>query len=120
MQLFGLSGGEVDYKPEIGHWLDEGHIITFGNQSLKVFHTPGHSPGSVSFYHEADGCVFSGDLLFYAGVGRTDLPRGSYEALVQSIETKMFTLPNSTVVYSGHGPATTIGFEKKNNPFVGY
>ncbi|NLX66561.1 MAG: MBL fold metallo-hydrolase [Bacteroidales bacterium] len=120
MQLFGLSGGEVDYKPEIGHWLDEGDIITFGNQSLKVFHTPGHSPGSVSFYHEADGCVFSGDLLFYAGVGRTDLPRGSYEALVQSIETKMFTLPNSTVVYSGHGPATTIGFEKKNNPFVGY
>ena len=74
----------------------------------------------MSFYHEADGCVFSGDLLFYAGVGRTDLPRGSYEALVQSIETKMFTLPNSTVVYSGHGPATTIGFEKKNNPFVGY
>ena len=120
MQLFGLSGGEVDYKPEIGHWLDEGDIITFGNQSLKVFHTPGHSPGSVSFYHEADGCVFSGDLLFYAGVGRTDLPRGSYEALVQSIETKMFTLPNSTVVYSGHGPATTNGFEKKNNPFVGY
>lgn len=119
MQVFGLPGGNADFRPEIGKYLNEGDIITFGNQSLKVFHTPGHSPGSVVFYHEAEGCVFGGDLLFYAGVGRTDLPRGNYEDLVNSIETKMFTLPNSTLVYSGHGPATTIGFEKKNNPFVG-
>ncbi|WP_294079740.1 MBL fold metallo-hydrolase [Proteiniphilum sp. UBA5384] len=119
MQLFGLSTGNIDFKPANVNYLNEGDIITFGNQSLRVFHTPGHSPGSVAFYHEADGCVFSGDLLFYSGVGRTDLPGGSYEELVHSIETKMFTLPDSTVVYSGHGPATTIGFEKKNNPFVG-
>lgn len=119
MQIFGLPGGNADFKPEIGGYLHEGDIITFGNQSLKVLHTPGHSPGSVVFYHEAEGCVFGGDLLFYAGVGRTDLPGGSYEDLLKSIETKMFTLPDSTVVYSGHGPATTIGLEKKNNPFVG-
>ncbi|OJV80646.1 MAG: MBL fold hydrolase [Bacteroidia bacterium 44-10] len=119
MQVFGLPGGNADFKPEIGNYLSEGDVITFGNQSLEVFHTPGHSPGSVVFYNEAEGCVFGGDLLFYSGVGRTDLPRGSYEDLVNSIETKMFTLPDRTVVYSGHGPATTIGFEKKNNPFVG-
>ena len=119
MQLFGLSTGNIDFKPANVNYLNEGDIITFGNQSLRVFHTPGHSPGSVAFYHEADGCVFSGDLLFYSGVGRTDLPGGSYEELVHSIETKMFPLPDSTVFYPGHGPATTIGFEKKNNPFVG-
>ncbi|WP_298653307.1 MBL fold metallo-hydrolase [uncultured Proteiniphilum sp.] len=119
MQLFGLPGSNADFKPEIGGYLNEGDIITFGNQSLKVFHTPGHSPGSVVFYHEGEGCVFGGDLLFYAGVGRTDLPGGNYDDLLNSITTKMFTLPDSTVVYSGHGPATTIGFEKKNNPFVG-
>lgn len=119
MQAFGLPGGNTDLKPEIGNYLNEGDVITFGNQSLTVFHTPGHSPGSVVFYDEAEGCVFCGDLLFHTGVGRTDLPRGSYEDLVKSIKTKMFVLPDSTVVYSGHGPATTIGFEKKNNPFVG-
>lgn len=119
MQVFGIPGSNADFKPQIGSYLNEGDIITFGNQSLEVFHVPGHSPGSVAFYHDGDGAVFGGDLLFYYGVGRTDLPGGSYEALVNSIETKMFTLPNSTVVYSGHGPATTIGFEKKNNPFVG-
>lgn len=119
MQLFGLPANNADFKPEIGGYLNDGDVITFGNQSLQVFHTPGHSPGSVVFYHEAEGCVFGGDLLFYAGVGRTDLPRGDYDDLVNSIRTKMFALPDSTVVYSGHGPATTIGFEKKNNPFVG-
>lgn len=119
MQVFGLPSGNIDFRPEIGNFLDEGDVITFGKQLLRVFHTPGHSPGSVAFYNDAEGCVFSGDLLFYSGVGRTDLPRGSYDDLVNSIETKMFTMPNSTIVYSGHGPATTIGFEKKNNPFVG-
>lgn len=119
MQIFGLPADNTNFEPEIGGYLNEGDIITFGNQSLKVLHTPGHSPGSVAFYHEGEGCIFGGDLLFYYGVGRTDLPGGSYEDLVNSIETKMFTLPNSTVVYSGHGPSTTIGFEKKNNPFVG-
>lgn len=118
MEVFGLKNS-VDYKPELGRFLSEGDVITFGDQSLRIFHTPGHSPGSVAFYNEAEDCVFSGDLLFYSGVGRTDLPKGNYEELVKSIETKLFTLPKSTVVYSGHGPATTIGFEKANNPFVG-
>lgn len=119
MQAFGIPAADDDFKPEIGNYLKEGDVITFGNQSLKVLHTPGHSPGSVAFYHEGEGCVFGGDLLFYFGVGRTDLPGGSYDDLLNSIKNKIFTLPNRTVIYSGHGPATTIGFEKKNNPFVG-
>ena len=119
MQMFGLPADNDTFMPEIGNYLNDGDVVTFGNQSLKVFHTPGHSPGSVVFYDEAEGCVFCGDLLFYSGVGRTDLPKGNYDDLVKSIKTKLFTLPKNTVVYPGHGPATTIGFEKKNNPFVG-
>lgn len=119
MQMFGLPGNNADLKPKVGGYLNEGDVITFGTQSLKVLHTPGHSPGSVVFYHEKGGSLFCGDLLFYTGVGRTDLPGGSYNDLVNSIKNKIFTLPDSTAVYSGHGPATTVGFEKKNNPFVG-
>lgn len=119
MQMFGLPGNNTDITPVIGDYLNDGDVVTFGNQSLKVLHTPGHSPGSVVFYHAAGGSAFSGDLLFYTGVGRTDLSGGNYDDLVRSIETKMFTLPDDTVVYPGHGPATTIGFEKKNNPFIG-
>lgn len=119
MQLFGLPDNNDDYKPIIKKFLNDGDVITFGKQSLKVFHTPGHSPGSVVFYHEAEDCVFVGDLLFYSSVGRTDLPGGSYADLIKSIETKIFVLPDNTTVYSGHGPATNIEFEKKNNPFVG-
>jgi glyoxylase-like metal-dependent hydrolase (beta-lactamase superfamily II) len=119
MQAFGFPGGDAGFTPEIDSYLNDGDVIVFGNQSVRVFHTPGHSPGSVVYYNEAESCVFSGDLLFCSGVGRTDLPGGSYGGLADSIETKMFALPDSTVVYPGHGPATTIGFEKKNNPFVG-
>jgi glyoxylase-like metal-dependent hydrolase (beta-lactamase superfamily II) len=99
-------------------YIKEGENIKLGDDELEVFFTPGHSPGSVSFYHEAGGFVIGGDVLFNGSIGRTDLPDGDYDTLVNSIQTKFFTLPDDTKVYSGHGPVTTVGFEKMNNPFV--
>jgi glyoxylase-like metal-dependent hydrolase (beta-lactamase superfamily II) len=85
----------------------------------RVIATPGHTPGGLSFYFSALGAVFSGDTLFYRSVGRTDFPGGSQAVLLASIRDKLFTLPDDTVVYSGHGPATRIGDEKRGNPFAG-
>ncbi len=79
---------------------------------------PGHSPGSIAFYNEKEGVVFTGDALFNGSIGRNDLARGDYSTLIHSIQEKLLTLPENTVVYSGHGPATTIGNEKKNNPYL--
>ena len=119
MKLFGIPDNNNEYKPTIGKSLREGDIITFGNQTLKILHIPGHSPGSIVFYNESNGCVFCGDVLFRGSIGRTDLIGGNFEELVDGIHTKLFTLPDATKVYPGHGPTTTIGYEKKNNPFVG-
>lgn len=119
MKLFGIPDNNNDYKPKIGKSLNEGDIITFGYQTLKILHIPGHSPGSIVFYNEAKGCVFSGDVLFRGSIGRTDLIGGNFEELVDGIHNKLFTMPDSTKIYPGHGPTTTIGYEKKNNPFVG-
>ncbi|MGE5448826.1 MAG: MBL fold metallo-hydrolase, partial [Bacteroidales bacterium] len=80
---------------------------------------PGHSPGGVVFYNPDEKIMIAGDVLFYGSIGRTDLPGGSYERLVTNIKTKLLILPEDTTVYSGHGPETSIGFEKKNNPFLG-
>ena len=99
-------------------WLNPGDVIKIGDNELKVLFTPGHSPGSVSFYNEKDGYVISGDVLFSGSIGRTDLPGGDYDQLEQSIKTELYTLPDETKVYSGHGGGTSIGFEKRNNPFV--
>jgi hydroxyacylglutathione hydrolase len=104
-------------------WLKEGSIIKIGDDEadsnrLEIRFTPGHSPGSVSFYHEAGSFVIGGDVLFNGGIGRTDLPGMDFNTLINSIQTQFFTLPDETKVYSGHGPVTTVGFEKMNNPFV--
>lgn len=99
-------------------YLREGESIKIGDDTLQILFTPGHSPGSVSFYHEEGGFVIGGDVLFNGSIGRTDLPGGDYDTLVNSIQTQFFTLPDDTKVYSGHGPVTTVGFEKMNNPFV--
>ncbi|MDP4261057.1 MAG: MBL fold metallo-hydrolase [Bacteroidota bacterium] len=99
-------------------WLQEGKTIKVGDEELEARFTPGHSPGSLSFYHEAGGFVISGDTLFNGSIGQTDLPGGDFDTLINSIQTQLFTLPDETKVYSGHGPVTTIGFEKMNNPFV--
>lgn len=99
-------------------YLEEGNTIKIGGDELEILFTPGHSPGSVSFYHAAGGFVIGGDVLFNGSIGRTDLPGGDFDTLINSIQTRLFTLPDDTKVYSGHGPVTTIGFEKMNNPFV--
>ncbi len=96
--------------------LEEGGEVRFGNISLKVLHTPGHTSGGISLLGK--GVIFTGDALFNMGIGRTDLPGGDFKTLIESIKTKLFTLPEETVVYPGHGPATTIGREKRANPFV--
>lgn len=116
LEMFGFPTG-VDYKPQIGNYLQENDTLTFGNQALKVLHVPGHSPGSVVFYHPQTPCVFVGDVLFNSAIGRTDLPGGNFNQLIDAIKNKLFTLPDDTVVYPGHGPITTIGNEKKHNPF---
>lgn len=84
-----------------------------------VLETPGHTPGGVSFYFPAQKCVFTGDALFYRSIGRTDFPMGNHQQLLKSVHEKLFPLPQDTVVYPGHGPATTIGAEKRENPFCG-
>jgi hydroxyacylglutathione hydrolase len=100
------------------HYLQEGDTVTLGDDVLQVLFTPGHSPGSISFYCAAQQFVISGDVLFRQSVGRTDIPGGDFAVLENSIRTRLYTLPDATVVYPGHGGPTSIGYEKKFNPFV--
>ena len=102
----------------IDTYLEPGDIIRIGKGELKVLHVPGHSPGSVALYDEKDGFVITGDALFCGSIGRTDLPGGDSRTLIESIRKNLLTLPDSTLVYPGHGPATTIGQEKRTNPFL--
>lgn len=112
---FGIPMEPID-KPDA--FFKEGDKINFGNSYLQVIEAPGHSPGGVVFYNPEQKILIAGDVLFYGSIGRTDLPGGSFEKLVGNIQTKLLTLPEETVVYCGHGPETTIGFEKKHNPFL--
>jgi glyoxylase-like metal-dependent hydrolase (beta-lactamase superfamily II) len=109
----------IFYKPVYAdRYIVEGDEITFGNTTLKVLSTPGHSPGSLSFYSEKDECVFTGDALFHLDIGRTDLWQGNREVLIDSIRKKLLTLPDDTVVYPGHEEPSTIGEEKLHNPHL--
>lgn len=99
-------------------FLKAGEKIKFGNTELKILFTPGHAPGHVVFYNETDQTCIGGDVLFQRSIGRTDLPGGNFDTLIQSIRTQLFTLPDAVTVYPGHGPSTTIGEEKKFNPFL--
>lgn len=113
--LFGLS--MPDYiEPDL--WLNEGDRITFGEHVFNVLFTPGHAPGHISFYEAEAKVIFDGDVLFAGGIGRTDLPGGNYHTLMNSIAEKLMTLPDEVLVYSGHGPKTTIGLERRSNPFL--
>lgn len=103
-------------SPSPDRHLEEGDDVKIGKFSLKTIHTPGHSPGSLCFVH--DKFLFSGDTLFYGGVGRTDLPGGSWEEMMDSIKNKVLTLPDDTLVFPGHGPYSTIGQERNMNPFI--
>jgi hydroxyacylglutathione hydrolase len=113
-----MYGLPAEQSPMPEKFINEGDVIRFGNSELKTIHTPGHSPGSITFYNEAEQFMIAGDVLFYGSIGRTDLPMGNYDELIQSIKTKLFPLGNQMKVYSGHGPETSIGFEKQNNPFL--
>ncbi|PZR29717.1 MAG: MBL fold hydrolase [Citrobacter freundii] len=99
-------------------FIPEDRPIFIGEERLDTFFVPGHSPGSLAYYYEAGNFIIGGDVLFNGSIGRTDLPGGDFATLINSIQTKFFTLPDDTKVYSGHGPVTTIGLEKMNNPFV--
>ncbi len=106
-------------SPAPDYYLKENELVTLGSDSLQILLCPGHSPGSVCFYHKEQQFVIGGDVLFQQSIGRSDLPGGDYDTLINSIHTQLFTLPDEVSVYSGHGPKTSIGFEKMNNPFVG-
>jgi len=113
-----MYGVEVEASPEPVKFLTENEKIIFGNTSLDIFFTPGHSPGSISFYNKKAKILISGDVLFYGSIGRTDLPGGDYETLIESITSKLMSLDDDIAVYSGHGNSTTIGYERLNNPFL--
>ena len=110
----------IPYKgsPNISKFLEEGEELELGGFRLDILLTPGHSPGSISFYSKESKWVISGDVLFMNSIGRTDLPGGDYNTLIGSIATKLLPLPDDVTVYSGHGPATTIGHERSTNPFL--
>ena len=99
-------------------YLKENDIVKFGDDELKVIEAPGHSPGHICFYCVKQHFIISGDVLFNRSIGRTDLPGGNHQTLIKNIREKLFILPEETKVYSGHGPETTIGEEKKYNPFL--
>lgn len=103
--------------PSLGKYIQEGDQLKFGNEIFEVYHIPGHSPGSIVLYNAKNHCAFVGDVLFRYSIGRTDLQRGNHQLLIKGIKEKLLSLPEDTVIYSGHGPSTTIGEEKAHNPF---
>ena len=109
-------GFTIEQPPKPDRFIDDGDTVYVGDSKLEVMHTPGHSPGGISFLY--DRMVFGGDTLFQRSIGRTDFRLGSFDDLQKSIRTRLYTLPDDTVVFTGHGPATTIGDEKKHNLFV--
>jgi glyoxylase-like metal-dependent hydrolase (beta-lactamase superfamily II) len=112
--LFGLT---MEEPPEPEMFISDNQVITFGATELVALYVPGHTSGSIAFYSKKNECVFTGDALFSGSIGRTDLQGGNYDTLIESINTRLFTLPPATVVYSGHGSETTIEKEKRSNPF---
>lgn len=115
MEFFGL---EALKPPKVSRFIEDGELITLGSLTVKVIHTPGHSPGGICLYSEETGQLISGDTLFYESVGRTDLPGGNTKTMLTSIAEKILILPDNTRVFPGHGPETQIGHEKQFNPFL--
>ncbi len=112
--MFGLK---MEVPPEPAGFISEGGTVIFGETSFEIFHVPGHTKGSLAFYERNSESLFTGDALFSGSIGRTDLPGGDYESLINSIRSKLFTLPGDTIVYPGHGESTTIKKESESNPF---
>ncbi|MGE0567330.1 MAG: MBL fold metallo-hydrolase [Bacteroidia bacterium] len=114
-QMYGVP---CEASPYPVKYINDKDIINLGSIEIECIHTPGHSPGSISFYFRKEKVLISGDVLFYGSIGRTDLPKGDYDTLIDSIKSKLLPLGDDIKVYSGHGPSTTLGFEKLNNPFL--
>lgn len=114
-RMFGFQLNEEAVP--LGKYVCDGDIITFGNTQLEAIHVPGHSPGSIVYYCKEENCMFSGDVLFQGSIGRADLTGGNFDELREHICSRLFVLPNDTIVYPGHGNPTTIGIEKQDNPF---
>ena len=112
---FGFDTGEM-VQPSV--FLEDGETINVGSIELNILFVPGHSPGSICFYHIPTKQVIAGDALFYGSIGRTDLPGGNHAQLISAIKSELLTLPEDVQVHAGHGPSTNIGFEKKHNPFL--
>ena len=121
LDLLPMSGSRfgITVKPVTAefHFISENDELDFDGEKFKIYHVPGHSPGSVVYHNESQKFVISGDVLFQGSIGRTDLFKGNYEQLISGIKTKLFVLDPETQVFSGHGNPTTIGFEKDYNPF---
>lgn len=115
-QMFGLTFNAA--AQQLGAYIEENQQIKFGETVFDCLHVPGHSPGSIAFYCEKENVVIVGDVLFMGSIGRTDLEQGDYATLINSIKNNLLPLPDSTVVYSGHGPSTTIGYERNHNPYL--
>lgn len=113
--MFGIS---IKKQPKPGHDFQEGEELRVGNYRFAVHHAPGHSPGHVMFHNSQENILFSGDVIFHQGIGRTDLLGGSHQTLLESIRKWVLTLVDETRIYPGHGPETTVGDEKANNPFL--
>ena len=114
-QTFGLP---YDVSPDPKGWLEESSDVEFGNSKLEIISCPGHSPAHVVLYDRIGKMIVGGDVLFLGSIGRTDLPGGNHETLIRNIKEKLFVLDDDVTVYPGHGPETTIGREKKSNPFL--
>ncbi len=117
-QVAAMYGLPCEPSPLPEKFLKEGEIVSFGKSKLEMIFTPGHSPGSITFYCKEQKFIIAGDVLFYGSIGRTDLPGGDYDTLISSIKENLFPLGDDVKVYSGHGQPTTIGFERENNPFL--
>jgi len=113
-QLYGLTLFESSPQPD--EWLEEGQELRFGDIQFKVLFGPGHAPGHVAFYNADENILIGGDIIFRGSYGRVDLPGGDFETLKKTINNSIFTLPEKTLIYTGHGPETTVGDEKGANP----
>lgn len=114
--MFGMAGAEA-FTPD--RWLADGDTVSVGQETMRVIHCPGHTPGHVVFINEADRLAFVGDVLFAGSIGRTDFPRGNHQQLIDSIRGKLFPLGDDIAFVPGHGPMSTFGEERRSNPFVG-
>ena len=115
-KIYGFTNYERSPMPK--KFINEDDIINFGISELKVIFTPGHAPGHISLYSEKDNLIISGDVIFQNSIGRTDLPGGDFNTLINSIKNKILSLDDNVIIYCGHGPNTTVGNERRNNPFL--